>query len=230
MATPVPVREIGEEELRNIVVGYFEEQPDVPVTPETRAAVRRAASTLRDSGVHVEPFLPDGLSEAREHWWTLFVRLAAELLRPEFKGRESELSTILSYSDRPPTKEDLLAAWFKRDELRLRLMQQMSSTPVVICPVCSVPAFRHGEREWNLNGKRVSYMDAMAYTQWFNLLGNPAVVLPLGESPDGLPIGVQIVGQPNAEELILRVARVLEEAIGPAHVAPMSLGSIVAGA
>src|SRR5581483_6557109 len=169
-------------------------------------------AALQNSGFQVKPFLPDVLDEAREHWWTLFVRLAAELLTPQFKGREDEISTILTCSDRPPTKEDLLAAWFRRDELRLRLMRQMNDIPVLICPVCSVPAFRHGEREWRIGGRSVSYMDAMSYTQWFNLLGNPAVVAPVGVSPEGLPIGVQVVGQPNSEELILKISRVLEKA------------------
>ncbi|HWC19189.1 MAG TPA: amidase [Terriglobales bacterium] len=228
MAAPVPLREISDGELKNIVIGYFEEHPEVPVTPETRTAVQQAASTLGNEGFRVEPFLPDMLSEARDHWWTLFVRLAAEMLTPEFHGREHELSTILSYADRPPTKEDVLAAWFKRDELRLRLMQQMSRIPVVICPVCSIPAFHHDEREWMVNGRPVSYIDAMAYTQWFNLLGNPALVMPVGRSPEGLPIGVQIVGQPYAEELILKVARVLAQAMGPARLAPVSLDSSVA--
>ena len=95
-------------------------------------------------------------------------------------------------------------------------MQQMNRAPVLICPVCSIPAFRHAEREWIISGKRISYMDAMSYTQWFNLLGNPAVVLPAGSSPEGLPIGVQIVGQPNSEELILKVAGVVEQALAPA--------------
>jgi Asp-tRNA(Asn)/Glu-tRNA(Gln) amidotransferase A subunit family amidase len=109
----------------------------------------------------------------------------------------------------------LLAAWFGRDQLRLRLMQQMSGIPILICPVCSVPAFRHGEREWSIGGKLVSYMKAMSYTQWFNLLGNPGAVVPVGESTEGLPIGVQIVGQPNAEELVLKVATRLQQVIGP---------------
>jgi len=221
MASPIPLREVAELELQNLTIGYFDEHPDAPVTPETRAAVQKAAKALEAAGLRVEPFRPDGLSEAREHWWTLFVRLAAEILAPEFKGREAETSTILTFSDRPPTKEDLLSAWFTRDHLRLRLAQQMERIPVVICPVCSVPAFRHGEREWNIGGKNVSYMDAMSYTQWFNLLGNPAVVVPVGQSPGGLPIGVQIVGQPNTEELILKVARVLEQAVGPHREAPM---------
>jgi Asp-tRNA(Asn)/Glu-tRNA(Gln) amidotransferase A subunit family amidase len=225
MSSPIPMREVDDDELKNLTVGYFEESSNAPVTPETSAAVRKAASALRDSGLRVEPIELDLLSEAREHWWTLFVRLAAEMLAPEFKGRENETSTILTYSDRPPTKEDLLAAWFQRDQLRLRLARQMSRVPIVICPVCSVPAFRHDEREWNIGGKRVFYMDAMSYTQWFNLLGNPAVVLPVGQSPEGLPIGVQVVGEPNAEELILKVASVLEQAIGPHRQAPMMLDS-----
>lgn len=223
MASPVPLAEVSQEELPRITIGYFEEHPSAPVTPETKAAVHTAIAFLQNSGFRVKPFLPDILDDAREHWWTLFVRLAAELLTPQFKGREDEISTILTYSDRPPTKEDLLSAWFRRDELRLRLMREMNDIPVLICPVCSVPAFRHGEREWRIGGRSVSYMDAMSYTQWFNLLGNPAVVVPVGVSPEGLPIGVQVVGQPNSEELILKVARALEKAVGPSRMAPALL-------
>jgi Asp-tRNA(Asn)/Glu-tRNA(Gln) amidotransferase A subunit family amidase len=228
MASPIPRREVGDDELKHLTIGYFEEHPEAPVTPETRSAARKAVSALGDAGLRVEPFLPDVLSEAREHWWTLFVRLAAEMLAPEFRGRENETSTILTYADRPPTKEDLLAAWFGRDQLRLRLMQQMSRIPIIICPVCSLPAFRHGERDWSIGSKRVSYVDAMSYTQWFNLLGNPAAVVPVGRSPEGLPIAVQVVGQPNAEELVLRVASVLEQTIGPHKQAPIMQGSSLA--
>ena len=203
-------------------------RPDpAPVTPETRVAVRTAVAALKDSGLRVEPFEPDVLNEAREHWWTLFVRLAAEMLAPEFKGREHETSAILTYSDHPPTKKELLAAWFGRDQLRLRLMEEMQRVPVLICPVCSIPAFRHGEREWAIGKRRVSYMDAMSYTQWFNLLGNPGVVLPVGSSPEGLPIGIQVVGQPNAEELILKIASLIERALGPARKAPIMLATKV---
>jgi Asp-tRNA(Asn)/Glu-tRNA(Gln) amidotransferase A subunit family amidase len=55
----------------------------------------------------------------------------------------------------------------------------------------------------------------MQYSQWFNLLGNPAAVVPAGKSPEGLPIGVQIVGRPWEEENVLGVARCLEDALGP---------------
>ncbi|MGO9862125.1 MAG: amidase family protein, partial [Terriglobales bacterium] len=84
-----------------------------------------------------------------------------------------------------------------------------------LCPVAAIPAFRHGEREWLVEGKRVKYLDAWSYCEWFNLLGFPAAVVPMGHSPEGLPIGVQIVGRPWQEEIVLAVAAKLEAERGP---------------
>ena len=64
----------------------------------------------------------------------------------------------------------------------------MRQYTVLLMPVCSVPAFRHGEREWNIGAQTVAYLDAMRYTQWFNLLGGPAAVILVGRSPEDLPI------------------------------------------
>jgi Asp-tRNA(Asn)/Glu-tRNA(Gln) amidotransferase A subunit family amidase len=60
----------------------------------------------------------------------------------------------------------------------------------------------------------VGYLDAMRYTQWWNLLGGPAAVVPVGRSTDGMPIGVQIAGSPYADELVLAVAGAVERAFG----------------
>jgi Asp-tRNA(Asn)/Glu-tRNA(Gln) amidotransferase A subunit family amidase len=85
---------------------------------------------------------------------------------------------------------------------------------VLLLPVCSIPAFKHGERAWQIDGKIVRYLDAMRYTQWFNLLGAPAAVVPVGSSKEGLPIGVQIAGRPFEDELVLAVAACVERAFG----------------
>ena len=72
----------------------------------------------------------------------------------------------------------------------------MEEFPILLCPVAATPAFRHGEREWSVEGRKVEYLDAMAYSAWFNLLGAPGAVVPLArspEGPEGLPIGVQVV-------------------------------------
>ena len=46
-----------------------------------------------------------------------------------------------------------------------------------------------------VDGRQARYLrdpDVMTYAQWWNLLGNPAAVVPVGRSPEGLPIGVQV--------------------------------------
>jgi amidase len=221
-AAPAPVRNLSQPELRKVRIGFMEQHADCPATSETKLAIRAAVSALQLQGFEVEPFTPTVLTEAREHWWTLFVRLAGELILPIFEGREEETSSIMQYArfEPPPTKQDLLDAWFGRDQLRIRLFQEMERFPVLITPVCAIPAPKHGERKWEIDGCEVDYMQAMMYTQWFNLLGIPAVVVPVGTSPEGLPIGVQIVGLPYAEELILEIASCIESCF-PAPRPPM---------
>jgi hypothetical protein len=51
--------------------------------------------------------------------------------------------------------------------------------------------------QWTIDGRSVEYLDAMRHTQWFNTLAAPAAVVPVGRSPEGLPIGVQIVRGPS---------------------------------
>ena len=90
----------------------------------------------------------------------------------------------------------------------------MTRYRALVCPVASIPAFRHGERSWAVDGREVIYPKAFSYYQAFNLLGNPAVVMPAGQSAEGLPIGVQIVGRPFEDHVILALARLFEEARG----------------
>jgi len=216
-AAPVPLRWTSEDETRTLRVGYFEDDGRTPVTPETRQAVRTAAEDLRSTGFQVEPFQPEGLEEARQLWHTLFVVAGGMLLRPMFKGRESDLSPMLkqflewSAAEPALTGENLLDVWIRRDELRARFLRQMQQYEILLCPAAAIPAFRHGERSWQVDGQTVNYLDAWSYAEFFNLLGNPAVVVPVGRSPEGQPIGVQIVGQPWEEEQALSVAAALEK-------------------
>ena len=217
---PVPLRRPSEQETRGIRVGYFEDDGRTPVTPETRAAVRAAAGALERDGLEVAPFRPQGLERARELWWNLFGRAGQVVLAPLFAGREAEMSPILKEftakvaEEGPLTLACLMNTLLERDQLRAQFLAQMETFPVLLCPVCAIPAFRHGERSWKIDERTVEYLDAMSYSQWFNLLGNPAAVVPVGKSPDGLPIGVQIVGRPWEEEIVLAIAAEIEHAVG----------------
>jgi Asp-tRNA(Asn)/Glu-tRNA(Gln) amidotransferase A subunit family amidase len=219
-SAPVPLRKTSREYLRRVRVGYFEDDGRTPVTPETRVAVRTAAEALSDAGFEVAPFRPEGLEEARQLWWKLFGTAGGMVLRPLTQGRERELSPLLKEflgwvaAEPPHSGDTLLDTWLRRDIVRGRMLGQMKEFPILLCPAAAIPAFRHGERSWVVEGQTVNYLDAWSYTEFFNLLGNPAVVVPVGRSPEGMPIGVQIVGRPWEEELVLAVATEVERGAG----------------
>src|ERR1017187_6384986 len=218
---PVEVRELHEKVVEAIPIGFFADDGRTPVTEETKSAVELAAFALMNCGFRVEPFRPEGLEEARQRWWEFFGVAGGMILEPMLRGHESDLSPILrefqSWTNATParTGESLLAAWLGRDEIREKILLQMRNYPVLICPTAAIPAFRHGEREWQVEGKTVKYLDAWSYCEWFNLLGFPAAVVPMGYSEEGLPIGVQVVGRPWEEEVVLAVAAKLEAERGP---------------
>ena len=226
-AAPVPLRWPTDSETRKLTVGYFEDDGRTPVTPETRQAIRTAAESLSRAGFHVEPFRPEGLEEARELWRKFFVKMGGIVIGPMFKGCESDLSPILKqfleWAEQEPAMKDdaFLQAWFARDALRAQFLPQMRKFPILLCPAAAIPAFRHGERSWTIDGTTVHYLDAWSYTEWFNLLGNPAAVVPVSHSIEGLPIGVQIVGSPWEEEQVLSVAAILEREYGGWRVPPI---------
>jgi Asp-tRNA(Asn)/Glu-tRNA(Gln) amidotransferase A subunit family amidase len=227
VSPPVALREHGPEELRANTIGYFEDDGIAPVTAETRAAVQAAAGALRSAGFRVEPFKPRTLEALRKLWWKFFVQCGAMLFEPEYRGRRERLSPVFSgFLDiaeavTPLTATQLLNAWCELDLMRSRMLEEMSEYPVLLCPVASIPAFRHGERKWVIEGQTVEYLDAVRYTEWFNAMGAPAAVVPVGHSPEGLPIGVQIVARPFQDETALGVAAVVDAAFGY-HAPPLA--------
>ena len=140
--------------------------------------------------------------------------------QPTIAGKEGMLSPIfrefLGFAEAagPLSATELLDAWAELDLLRGRTLREMEDTPILLCPVASVPAFKHGERSWVIDDVEVKYLDAMRHTQWFNALAAPAAVVPVGRSPEGLPIGVQVISRPWRDEDALSVAEVLDHAFG----------------
>ena len=223
VADPVPLQSISDDALRRVPIGYIEQDDKVPVTAETRAAVQAAVRALQEQGFRVVPHALSNLEEIRRIWGTFFVGGGSMLLGQMYAGQESLMSPILqefmegASEDGPLRGERLMMDWLRRDQLRTQMMKEMEDVQVLLTPVCSVPAFRHRERSWDVEGRRVNYLDAMSYTQWFNVLGNPCVVVPVGRSADGLPIGVQVVARPWQEHLALGVAERIEAAFGWKH-------------
>lgn len=220
LSPPLAPRSLSREDLRANTVGFFEDDGLVPVTAETRAAVNAAAQALREAGFRVEPFRPTTLEPLRRLWWKFFVQCGAMFYEPEIRGRREQLSPIfteflgIAEAAGPLAATELLNAWAELDVLRAKTLEEMRAFPVLLCPVASVPAFRPGERSWVIDQESVSYLDAVRHTQWFNALAAPAAVVPVGHSPQRLPIGVQIAARPFQDEVVLGVAAVIDAAFG----------------
>ena len=220
VSPPIHLRPVAVEDAKAVSIGWFEDDGLVPITAETRQVLRDAVRALEEQGFKVRPFRPAWLEAAREVWWKFFVQCGAMFYASTIRGRERELSPIFrdfletAHSKPPLTAESLLHAWADCDLIRSKLLAEMHEVPILLTPACAVPAFRHGEREWTIDGETVQYFDAMRYTQWFNVLASPAAVVPVGKSAEGLPIGVQVAGRPFEDESVLAVAAAIEREFG----------------
>lgn len=212
-SAPVVAKTYEQTQLRGMRIGILESDALGNTTPETKDAIRRAAGLLTDQHFSVEPFRLEGLEQALELWWFFFGPMVAHLFRKMVAGHEAELSPIfqeylaVASLKAPPTLDEFMNACAKRDTVRANIMRQMRDVPILLSPVCSGPAFRHGEGNYQPG---IGYRETMRHSQWLNLAGFPGNSVPMGFSAEGLPIGVQVIGRPNEDELVLAVAEALE--------------------
>ena len=98
--------------------------------------------------------------------------------------------------------------------MRASLVRQMQDVPVLVMPVSSITAFRHRERKWKIGDQEIGLFQAMMPSVVANVLGLPALTIPMGLTAAGLPVGIQLMGRPFEDELLLDVAVRLEEERG----------------
>jgi Asp-tRNA(Asn)/Glu-tRNA(Gln) amidotransferase A subunit family amidase len=228
-SVPIPVKpaEKGDKnKLKGLRVALPESSALPKATPETQAAVTRAAKFLEGAGMIVEPLKITGLDRALDNWWFFFGPVVAHLFRPTIAGHENELSPIFreymafAAPEKPLTLDEVLDARAQRDLIRQDILQQLRDVPILLSAVSAKPAFRHGEGTYRL-GADECYRETMRHSQWLNLVGLPGASVPVGTSNDGLPIGVQVIGRPYEEELVLTVAEQIEQDCGPWQPPPM---------
>jgi Asp-tRNA(Asn)/Glu-tRNA(Gln) amidotransferase A subunit family amidase len=220
-----PIQKIPTEKLRGLRIGILDSSAIGPATPESIAAVDRAARLLEQSGFHVEPFQLHSLDCVLDLWWYFFGTVIAQLFEQQVAGKESQLSPILldyleaARDETPVTMQDFVTKSAARDFERVRILNAMEDVPVLLSPVSSAPAFRHGAGNWN---PTTGYRQTMRHTQWLNLAGLPGLSVPISISLEGLPIGVQLIGRPCEEELLLSIAESLELVRGPWRPPPLA--------
>jgi Asp-tRNA(Asn)/Glu-tRNA(Gln) amidotransferase A subunit family amidase len=208
-------------DITGVRVGIMEQFYQVPVQPSVRVAVQKAARTLESIGIPVVPFEPRGLERAPNLWTAFFDELALPFLRDTVRGYESEAhwttTEFLKACEGKPERSatDVLEWLGARDHMRGNMLPQMSTTPVLLLPVAAVTAFPHRTHRFDTGVREIGIFQAMMTSTPWNLLGLPAMTIPFDRDSDGLPVGVQLVGRPWEEELLLELAVRMEEARGP---------------
>jgi amidase len=220
LSAPVPIRDIAATDLHGLRIGILENPELGRPTPETLSTLRRAAQLLCDLNFRVEPFKLEKLGHALDLWWFFFGPVIGGLFRETTLGKESLLSPMfLAYLERTQaepkvTLDSFQKACVDRDLLRASLLQLLREVPILLSAVSTAPAFKHGAGSY-LRGDPNNYLDTMRFSQWLNLAGFAGLSLPMGQSPEGLPINIQLIVRPHEEELLLAVAAQLEHARGP---------------
>jgi aspartyl-tRNA(Asn)/glutamyl-tRNA(Gln) amidotransferase subunit A len=104
---------------------------------------------------------------------------------------------------------DYLAAMAERDRVRSIMSRFHERYDLLLTPSLPLTAFDVGV-DTPLDPDGNSWANWTPFTFPFNLTGQPAASVPCGLAPDGLPIGLQIVGPRYADALVLRAARAFE--------------------
>jgi amidase len=233
---PVPAAPAPRRTVASLRILWADDFGGVPVSAATREALARLAAELDRGGAQVSAGDPSAY-DFDEIWQTW-----AELVMIEIAGAvPEEVMTQFAAGIEQAAAAGLgevpvVRAWrrlgletitarryaevlARRDRIVAMADELFASCDAVLCPVASTPAVPHIPPEQmtiDVEGAPVAYWMALGgYSMPFNLTGNPVVVVPMGTSPEGLPIGVQIVGRRWRDLELLAVARAISEALPP---------------
>jgi amidase len=219
-------------ELRDYRVLVLDSHPLLPTASSVRTAIAALADGLARAGASVafdSALLPDLAQSAR-----LYVRLLRAFiafgLPPEAYAALQTQAARLSDDDDSLIAESVRGAvmshrdWLIADgactQLRAQWATLFGTFDAVICPAMPTPAFLHDRsgamdtRRFVIEGKEVSYADQLVWPGLATAPGLPATALPIGLSPEGLPIGVQIVGPWLEDRTTLGLATLIEREFG----------------
>lgn len=188
------------------------------IDPAVRRVMERAVAALVRHGCVVEE-VRLGLEEGKKLVVETFTKLWAVHFAAHFEGlleQEEELSkgfvATIRYGQR------FSAVDYKRLEqprslVYERMEKVFADYDLLITPTLAVPPFLHDQPPKEIDGKPINPYNDWMLTSIFNLTGHPAASIPAGFTPEGLPVGMQIVGPRFGDEKVLQFARMFEQTV-----------------
>jgi amidase len=205
---PVPIGDPAALRLRDLRVAYFTDNGIAAVSAETAKALADAVAVLREAGATLQEARPEPIGESYELYFKLIQADGGAAVRRLLTRLGVTDSPYLRTGGREMPVGDYTALVERWDNFRSRMLGFWNEHDVLLCPVNSHPAIAHGAMTQGLG------MKAYSYTLTENLTGCPSAVVRCGTSPEGLPIGIQVVAPLWREDRCLAVAQRLETALG----------------
>jgi amidase len=211
---PVPLGKHTDVELKSLRVAFHTDNGIVSPTPDIAAVVRDAARVLADAGCQVVEARPPLPENAYEMLSGLYAADSGASLRmlltlsgtDETSALMNKLLEVLGSVSM--TTAELVGLVFQLDQWRSAMISFMRDYDVILCPPCARTAMPHGTTFDDDNQL------VFSYTMIYNMTGWPGAVVRAGTSPEGLPIGAQLVARPWSEDVALAAALAVERASG----------------
>jgi amidase len=206
-----------ERSLKGVRVAWFKDLGGVPFDPRITAVINAQRKVFEELGCVVEQAEPD-FTGADAAFKTLraFRSAATHGDRIRAGQRSSYKDTLLREIEQGMalTAADLARAETLHLQVWNRFQVFMSRYDYFVLPVTQLPAFDVKiPYPTEINGVRFdSYIDWMKTCWYISLMGNPAISLPAGFTPEGLPVGLQLVGRRHQDVAVLQAAHACEQA------------------
>ena len=220
---PISIAESGhvfrqtlERSFKNVRVAWSRAFGDLPVDPQVTAVLESQRQVFEDLGCVVEDVTPDfsGADEAFRVWRAWYMELALGDLLPDHRQQIKDTVIWNIEQGQKLSGSQLGQAERKRTELYHRLREFMDQYEFLIAPVSQVPPFDVTQQYvTEINGVTLeTYLDWMKSCYYISVTGLPAISVPCGFTPAGLPVGVQLIGRHQAEFGLLQFAYAFEQA------------------
>ena len=205
-------------EFRGVRVAWSRDLGGLPVDPAVTAAIDAQRHVFESLGCEIEDGEPD-FADADEVFQTLrawsFELVRGDLLADHRRQMKETVVWNIEQGQRL-SGPDIGRAEVKRTALFHRVRAFMETHEFLVLPVNQVPPFPVEQRYVDqINGVKMdTYIDWMKSCYYITVVGLPAISVPCGFTPDGLPVGVQIVGRHHDDFGVLQLAYAFEQATG----------------
>lgn len=196
-------------------IALLAEPPGGDTDPGVADVVRRAGDLLQDAGYEVEELVPPMYEEAIETWnrWLMAdIRVLRPMIEPVMGADGLRFLDLVEPLNPESSAADLVLTFVQRRTIARLWAQFLGEHPLILSPVWTQPAFPHGFDIASAE-QAAATMSLFRPVLHANVLGLPAAVV-AGGTADGMPVGVQLIGDRFQELLCLEAAEAVERAVG----------------